>query len=599
MKKNTHLASDNVRPAAARLARPLRNAACAFAMLSAGLLHAFERQPLWPAGAMPDPQPHQIAAMTDESNAPGFDRAAHSAPYLEWYEPPAPESANGTCAILISGGAYQNCCDVGLVRRWRERLTELGCQCVALVYRTPRPKGLPIHQSAWEDGQRAVRLVRSQAAARGFDPERIVTFSMSAGSHLATLLATSALTPAYAPVDDLDSIPCHVNAAVAFAVAYGLSDGAGKPNAREGDGPDIQLDPAFAFDDKTAPMCLLHGGADIYSPLASTRIYRRLREHGVPAEVHIAPGKGHGAHGLERAIEFLRQMDLLAPLEPAVQLDGRYADDSARAVFERQAVWPEGRMPDVQTNQCDPFIEWHIPSNLTTRAIQMIWSGGSYMGNGPNGFEVAPARRFLNEHGMAVVTVRYRTPRPAAPLAKHVTAWQDVQRAIRLVRSQAAARGLDPNRIGIMGSSAGGHLALLAASSSRHRAYWPIDDLDKSVSCAVQWAVCIYPAYSLTDGLEKHNSGGGNSLGARLAPEFSFDPDTPPMLFVHGDADGWAAMNSVVAWEQLRRMGVQGELHTLAKRTHCFQRSASPGTGSYTYLERIWEFLDAKGFLKD
>ena len=566
---------------------------CAFAASATA-----ERQPVWPEGAMPDRQSHQIAAMTDEVGAPGFDRAAHAEPFLEWFAPPAPEKRNGVCAILISGGAYNNCCDVGLIKSWRERLTALGCQCVNFVYRTPRPKGLPIHQSAWEDGQRAVRLVRSQAAARGFDPEKIVTFSMSAGSHLATLLATSALTPAYPKLDALDETPCHVNAAIVFALAYGLTDGYGIPNAREGDGPDVALDPAFQFDEKTAPMCLLHGGADIYSPLASTRVYRELRKRKIPAEVHLFPDKGHGAHGFDRAIEFLRQMGFLGELEPEVPLIERYASDDARAQYEKQSVWPEGKMPSVQTNQCQPILEWHIPAKLTTRAIQIIWSGGAYMGNGTGSFEVAPARRYLNEKGMAVVTVRYRTPRPAAPLAKHLTAWQDVQRAVRLVRSQAAARGLDPDRIGVMGSSAGGHLALMAATSSRHKAYWPIDDLDKTVSCAVQWAVCIYPAYAMTDGLDGGNAKGGNSLDVRLAPEFSFDPATPPMLFIHGDADGYAAMNSVATWEQLRRMGIQGEVHTLAKRTHCFQRNAAPGTGSYTHLDRIWEFLSAKGFNK-
>ena len=55
-------------------------------------------------------------------------------------------------------------------------------------------------------------------------------------------------------------------------------------------------------------------------------------------------------------------------------------------------------------------------------------------------------------------------------------------------------------------------------------------------------------------------------------------------------------MNSVKAWEQLRRMGVQGDLHTLAKRPHCFMRRASPGTGSYTWLDRVWEFMNHKGF---
>ena len=114
----------------------------------------------------------------------------------------------------------------------------------------------------------------------------------------------------------------------------------------------------------------------------------------------------------------------------------------------------------------------------------------------------------------------------------------------------------------------------------------------------MQWAVAIYPAYALTDGAEKCNVGGGNDDSARLVPEFSFDLATPPILFVHGDADGWASMNSVKAWEQLRRMGIQGELHTLALRAHCFQRKASPGTGSYTWLDRIGEFLDAKGFCK-
>lgn len=74
-------------------------------------------------------------------------------------------------------------------------------------------------------------------------------------------------------------------------------------------------------------------------------------------------------------------------------------------------------------------------------------------------------------------------------------------------------------------------------------------------------------------------------------PEFSFDINTAPMLFIHGDADGWASMNSVKVWEKMRAMGIQSELHTLALRSHCFQRQASPDTGSYTWLDRIADFL--------
>ena len=148
-----------------------------------------------------------------------------------------------------------------------------------------------------------------------------------------------------------------------------------------------------------------------------------------------------------------------------------------------------------------------------------------------------------------------------------------------------------------MGCSAGGHLTLMGVTSSRHQSYWPIDDTDK-LSCKVQWGVGIYPAYALTDGLDSPNSGGGNEDDAVLAPEFSFDLNTAPMVFVHGDADGWAAMNSVKTWEKMVQMGVQSDLHTLATRNHCFQNSAAPGTGSYTYMDRIWEFLTAKGFNK-
>lgn len=229
------------------------------------------------------------------------------------------------------------------------------------------------------------------------------------------------------------------------------------------------------------------------------------------------------------------------------------------------------------------------------RGLSPFLSGGGYHWNKPEGMEVAPARRYLNAKGMTVVTLKYREPRPAGGLAKHTSAWQDLQRAVRIVRSKAAAKGLDPKRIGIMGGSAGGHLALMGATSSRHRSYWPLDDIDK-ISCKVQWAVAIYPAYSLTDGVDCQNTNGGNGDADRLVPDFSFDLDTCPVLFIHGDADGYSSMASVKVWEQLRRMGIQGELHTLAKRPHCFQNKAAPGTGSYTYLDRIWEFMNHKGY---
>ena len=559
-------------------------------LLCALPLAAQQRQPIWPKGKMPDAQPQQIAAMTDEADAPGFKPDKHRIPYLEWYAAPDAAVDNDACMILISGGSYECCCDVGLIHYWKEELTKLGVQCVNFVYRTPRPEGLPIYQTAWEDGQRAVRLVRSEAARRGFDPEKIGVISMSAGSHLALLLATGSQTPTYAPVDTRDTLPCHINWAIVNAPAYVTTDGeSGTPATREGYGTDVTLSDVFPFDAKTCPMSLHHGGADPYSPNGSTLVYRQLRRMGIPAELHLYPGKGHGAFGFGRGVEFMTQMGFLGPVAPEVALMDRFPEDLVPTTYRKEDIWPEGRMPDAQAHQCTPYIEWYIPEKRTTDAIQIIYSGGAYVGNGPESFEVTPARRYLNALGITVVTMKYRTPRPVG-LTKHTTAWQDLQRAVRIVRSEAAGRGLDPNRIGIMGSSAGGHLTLMGVTSARHRSYLPVDSLD-ALPCNVQWGIGIYPAYALTDGLDGYNTGGGNDDTAVLAPEFIFDPDTAPMLLIHGDADGYAAMGSVKTWEKMRAMGIQSELHTLATRQHCFQQSASPGTGSYTWLDRIAEFL--------
>ena len=576
--------------------------------LSIGVSLADERIPLWPDGKIPDFQEHQFAALKTDIKKPGFKREEHRMPYIEWHE--APEKKNGGCVLLIRGGGYNSLVDSEWLNVIGDKLTAQGFVCAHLIYRTPRPKNIPIYQPAWQDGQRAVRLLRREAKARGYDPEKIGALGGSAGSHLTVLLATSALTPAYEPIDEVDELPAHIQWAVPIYTAYALEDGLTGPNKGKIDAPNPKLSDVFKFDAKTCPMILFHGGKDQYSPIGSTEIYRQLRRMKIPAEIHLFadiphgfssdPSKGdRGAaidHWMDRVTEFTRQMNYDGQLGKEEPLMERYASDDARGDYSKENVWPEGKMPDRQDHQVVPYLEWHMPKELTTQAIQIIYSGGAYNGNNPDGFEVAPARRYLNERGMAVVTMKYRTPRPKG-IAKHITAWQDLQRAIRIVRSQAEQRELDPDRIGIMGSSAGGHLTLMGATSSKSPAYEAIDNLDK-ISCSVQWAIAIYPAYALTDGENQNNKTGGNDDTAVLVPEFEFDPGTCPMLFIHGDKDGWAAMNSVKCWEKLRRMGIQSDLHTLVTRGHCFQRSASPGTGSYTWMDRIWEFMNHKGYNK-
>lgn len=564
----------------------------------------YEREFIWPEGKIPNVQPHQIAAKIGEKNSTGFNADKFRRPYIEWYAP-SPSNKIDLCVLFVSGGGFYTCCDAERMQPAIDRFVRMGATVASLTYRTPRPENAPIHLSGWQDAQRAVRIIRSQAAKRGFSPERIGATGISAGAKLVALLATSSLTSAYEPVDEADSIPCNLQFAVLQAPAYILTDGAQGKNSRNGDGPDIKIVPELKFDANTCPMCMVQGGNDAYSPNGSTQIYRQLRRMKIPAELHLFADRTHGFHGnlnkgeegcaydhwFDRVAEFVRQMNFDGRLSNEVKLTTRFPNDSARAFYLKESIWPEGKMPSLQTNQCIPYLEWHIPEKLKTDAIQIVYSGGGYLRNGPDSYEVAPVRRFLNEKGMAVVTLKYRTPRPLDGCAKHVTAWQDLQRTVRIVRFRAKSYGLNPDRIGIMGSSAGGHLTLMGALSSKQHSYLPIDAIDR-IPCKVQWGVAIYPAYALTDGLEKTNENGGNEDNSRTAPEFAFDLDSCPMLFIHGDADKWAAMNSVKCWEQLKRMGIQCDLHTLAKRGHCFQKNASPGTGSYTWMGRIWEFMN-------
>ena len=575
-----------------------------------------EREYLWPKGKMPHAQEHQIAAMSEVTKEEGFKPDKNRLPYLEWYEAPDPKKSCGTCVITISGGSYNVACDDKHVQRWCRRLTDMGVQCVNLVYRTPRPVGLPIYQSALEDGQRAVRLVRSEAAKRGYSPDRIGTFSMSAGSHLALQLATSSTRGAYEAIDAKDTVGCSLDFAVVFAPAYVTTDAAGgRPAVREGYGPDVRLDSLFIFDAKTCPMSLHHGGKDPYSPNGSTLIYRELHKRKIPAELHLYPGIGHAVLGEERGFEFMRQMGFLGKLEEEVKLLDRYPSDDSRDAYVKEVLWPEGKVPyadaftpykkspsqmskeelaqpftEENMMKYGPFIEWHFPKERKSDAIQIIYSGGGYNYNTLNSFEVAPVRRFLNDNGITVVTLQYRNGRPSkeSGLAKHTPAWADLQRAVRLVRSKAASYGLNPQKIGIMGSSAGGHLTVMGVTSSVHQAYRRVDEIDKT-SCAVQWGIGIYPAYVLQDGADGHNANLGVDAG--FVDDFSFDVQTAPMLLIHGDKDGYSSMASVRLWEKMRAMGIQSELHTLAERKHCFNGKASEGTGSYTYMERILEFI--------
>ena len=525
-------------------------------------------QALWPTSGMPDAQ------------------AGVAAPYLEWSAAPAEKT--GSCVIIVASGDYASTDSIQALHALEEKLLEKGVTCVWLHNR-PSVSSLPAYKVAWEDGQRAVRLVRQAASERGYSADKIGVMGFADGAHLSLLLAANSQTAAYTKVDSVDDLACNVNFAIPMSPMRVLESES-----------DTTIDTVFAFDNKTCTMCLFHGQNDaVSSPLATTRIYRKLRTMTVlngakvPSEIHLIPGRGHDlvtASEFDRAVEFMCQSGFLGTLGAEVQLNSRFPNDDDRATYTKVSLWPEGKTPNYQSAQNEPYLEWHMPKVLNTRAVQILYAGGAYGFNNPQDFEVTPLRRYLNAKGMAVVTIKYRCPRPEG-LAKHMSAWQDLQRTIRLVRDEAPRRGLDPNSIGIMGCSAGGHLTLMGATTSQTAAYARIDEVD-DLPCNVKWAIAIYPAYALTDGADGENTNGGNLDTDVLVNDFAFDASTCNMLFMHGDADSYAAMNSVKCWEKLRTMNIESELHTLATRRHTFQQNASPGTASYNINDIIWEYVD-------
>lgn len=287
------------------------------------------RMYIWPEGRMPYSQPQQIAAKSAVAGAKDFDRRANRYPFIEWYVPDA-TNRTATCVVFVSGGGFNSCCDAERLQPAIDRFVRAGVTVVNLTYRTPRPDGLPIYQSAWADLQRTVRVVRSQAKQRGLSQDHIGATGISAGAKAVALLALSSQTEAYERVDELDDLPCNLQFAMLQAPAYVLDDGVDGPNRCRGIGAAIV--PELAFDAKTCPICFLQGGADEYSPVGSIRLYQRLRDQGVAAELHLFADRWHGFHGdanrgldgtgwdhwcdrmLEFAAQFEPKMRLPAPL---------------------------------------------------------------------------------------------------------------------------------------------------------------------------------------------------------------------------------------------------------------------------------------------
>jgi acetyl esterase/lipase len=193
---------------------------------------------------------------------------------------------------------------------------------------------------------------------------------------------------------------------------------------------------------------------------------------------------------------------------------------------------------------------------------------------------------WANSVGMTGIILKYRVPRRAGEPEREPARrpLQDAQRAVSLVRSQAAEWGIRPQRIGIVGFSAGGHLAIAAATSFGQRSYPPADAIDQ-VSCRPDFAISVYPGYLKAKDKDE------------LAPGLRVPTNAPPVFLAHGGADLISSpQNSALMYLALQRAGVPAELHIYAGAAHDFGVRASDQPCS-KWTESCADWLRHQGFL--
>jgi acetyl esterase/lipase len=274
-----------------------------------------------------------------------------------------------------------------------------------------------------------------------------------------------------------------------------------------------------------------------------------------------------------------------AAIEPLVTLDVW----PGTAPGEKGDIGPEQLAPDTPDrpvariqNVSKPTIEVYKPEGeKDTGTAVLICPGGGYniLAYDLEGTEVA---QWLNSIGVTGIVLKYRVPRREGR-EKHDAPLQDAQRALSLVRSKAAEWKIDPERIGILGFSAGGHLSATTATNSDRRNYEPIDAVDE-VSCRPDFAVLVYPAYLLKEKSEE------------LSPEIRVSENTPPVFFAHADNDPHSSANSVGMYLALKKAGVSCEMHIYATGGHGFGLRPTEHA-CCTWPDRCGEWMKGRGLL--
>lgn len=285
---------------------------------------------------------------------------------------------------------------------------------------------------------------------------------------------------------------------------------------------------------------------------------------------------------------------MLASAQPAAREIPLYpaAIPNARAVADPETVEERANGNDFIFGTARPTLTIYRPAKPNGQAI-VICPGGGYRGVSivKEGHRVA---QHLTEAGITAFVLKYRTPQDTTNIDKSLAPLQDAQQALRYVRQQAAGYGIDPRRVGIMGFSAGGHLAATAATYYQR----PADaNQTDTTSLRPDFVALIYPVISFADELA-HVGSRTNLLGAEPRPgdvvRFSADQQvnsaTPPAFLVHAADDQSVPVgNSLAFYAACVAAGVPAEMHLYARGGHGFGLD-NPTTPD-RWLERLLNWL--------
>jgi len=261
----------------------------------------------------------------------------------------------------------------------------------------------------------------------------------------------------------------------------------------------------------------------------------------------------------------------------AMSLAAMAAVENAASPKKEELLWPDGAPGAKGSEEGDkPTLTIYLPpKEKATGAAVVICPGGGYgfLAMDHEGHQIA---QWLNSLGVAGFILKYRHRNSGAGYG-HPVPLQDAQRAIRTVRSRANEWNIDPNRIGILGFSAGGHLASTAGTHFDKGQADAQDSIER-VSCRPDFMILIYPVISFTEWYV-HTGSRQNLLGDNpdkntlesLSNEKQVTPETPPTFLVHADDDnGVPPENSIYFYLALRKAKVPAEMHIYQRGGHGF-----------------------------